>query len=420
MLQGYHLITITHRNAPLEAIGQFVPTADAVPALMGQLQSEFGWEESYCLTTCNRALFAFYTQQPVDDTALRQALVTHLQPTLSTEQTGICQKYFQVFHGGDAVRHIFEVASSMDSLVVGEREIVRQLRMAFAQCQQWGITGDHFRLLIAQAIEASKNVFNATGIGEKALSVVALAFQRMQEHGVRPTDRIALVGAGETNALMVKFLLKAGFDRVTVFNRTLEKAEELAQQFTHGAAHALDTLGQMPLDFDAMVVCTGAGTPIITTKNYAALLNGDTSTKVLVDLAVPRNIAPEVVAQYPVHHIEIEGLRELATEHLAHREQARQSAESIITERVAHFKHLWHDRQVERSLHPMIDEIKAVKTRTVEQVFAQQFGQLDSDAQALVLDMLEYMEKKCVAIPVKTIKEVAAKRATGTPVGNHS
>jgi glutamyl-tRNA reductase len=419
MLQGYHLITITHRNAPLEAIGQFVPTNETVPALMGYLQQRFGWDESYCLTTCNRALFAFYTQQPVDDAAVRQALVSCLQPALSDEQVNTCQKYFQSFHGGDAVRHIFEVASSMDSLVVGEREIVRQLRAAYAQCQQWGLTGDHFRLLVAQAIEVSKQVFTTTGIGEKALSVVALAYQKMMESGVRPQQRIALVGAGDTNALMAKFLVKGGFHNVSVCNRTLAKAEQIAQQFANGTAYAFDTFGTAPLGFDAMVVCTAAAEPIVTPEKYSVLVGNDSTTKVLVDLAVPRNIATEVVENNPVQLIEIEGLRELAAEHLAFRELERKNAEAIINERLVQFRNIWHDRQVERSLHPMIEEIKAVKARTVEQVFAQEFGQMDADTKQLVLDMLDYMEKKCVAIPVRTIKEVAAKRAAGAPVGNH-
>jgi glutamyl-tRNA reductase len=410
MLQGYHLITLTHRNAPLEAIGQLIPSTDALPGLLRSLKQHFNWEELYALTTCNRALFAFYTPDPVNDQELKETLMAMLNPALSPAKTAELGKMFHIFHGGDAVRHVFEVASAMDSLVVGEREIVRQLRAAYENCVEWGITGDHFRLLITQAIEVSKQVFNQTGIGEKALSVVALAFHSMRNKGLRNSDHVVLVGAGETNALLAKFLQKEGFSRVTVFNRTFEKAAQIAQTFEQGAAFPLDALPDFTQPFDAMVVCTGATTPILTPELYGHLIQDDRSQKIIVDLSVPNNVAREVTTAFPVHYVEIEGLRELAAEHLAFREKERQNAEKIISQRLAAYRDIWHERQVERSLRPMIDQIKAVKSRAVDEIFADRFAQLDDTAQALMLEMLEYMEKKCIAIPVKTMKEVAAKR----------
>lgn len=393
MLQGYHLITLTHKTAPLEAIGQLIPSSEQLPTRLHALKDAMDWEELFCLTTCNRAMFAFYCPQTPGDAALKSALIQYLNPHLSDEQGTELSKYMHVFHSGDAVRHIFEVASSMDSLVVGEREIIRQLRTAYEQCVQWDLTGDHFRLLISQAIEVSKQVFNETGIGEKALSVVALAYQAMKTKGLKPTDHILLVGAGATNELLTKFLVKDGYQHVTVFNRTLSKAEVLAAQFEHGLAFPLSHLEHYTAHFDAMVVCTGAVTPIIAPSIYQKMIGADTSTKILTDLSVPNNISGTVATGFPVHYIEIEDLRELATEHLAYRERARKSAEKIITERLIAFRSLWHERQVERSLRPMIEQIKSVKTRTVEMVFADQFAALDNTAQELVLEMLNYMEK---------------------------
>jgi glutamyl-tRNA reductase len=416
MLQGYHLITLTHRTASLDAIGQLIPAKEDLFDRLQVLKQHFGWEEIFCLNTCNRAMFAFYSHQELDTNTLKSDLVQVLNPLLSAVQTAHLTHQMHFYHGGDAVRHIFEVAASMDSLVVGEREIIRQLRQAYDQCNQWGLTGDHFRLLITQAIEVSKQVFTETGIGEKALSVVALAYQAMKNRGLQTHHHIVLVGAGATNELLAKFLAKDGFQHVTIFNRTLDKAQKIAAHFTKGKALHLNELPNIAVPFDALVVCTGAVQPIITKALYAAIIHDDPQTKILTDLSVPNNVAADVPTSFPTHFIEIEGLKSMAVEHLAHREQARQSATILITERVLAFKNLWHERQVERSLHPMIDQIKTVKARTIDLVFADRFAGLDQDAQALVLEMLDYMEKKCIAIPVKTMKDIAASRIKGKPI----
>lgn len=416
MLQGYHLITLTHRTASLDAIGQLIPAKEDLFDRLQALKYHFGWEEFFCLHTCNRVMFAFYSNQPQDANTIKSGLVQVLNPLLSAAQTAHLAHQLHLYNGGDAVRHIFEVAASMDSLVVGEREIIRQLRQAYDQCHQWGLTGDHFRLLIAQAIEVSKQVFTETGIGEKALSVVALAYQAMKNRGLKTHHHIVLVGAGATNELLAKFLAKDGFQQVTIFNRTLEKAQKIAAHFTQGKAAHLDELPHLAAPFDALVVCTAAVQPIITKALYAAIIHDDPQTKILTDLSVPNNVAADVLTSFPTHFIEIEGLKSMAVEHLAHREQARQSAEILVTERVLAFKNLWHERQVERSLHPMIDQIKTVKARTIDFVFADRFAGLDQDTQALVQEMLDYMEKKCIAIPVKTMKDIANSRIKGKPV----
>jgi glutamyl-tRNA reductase len=291
--------------------------------------------------------------------------------------------------------------------VVGEREIVRQLREAYDRCYEWQVTGDHIRLLMRFTIETAKEVYTQTGIGEKALSVVALAFDAMLKTGLQKDARILMVGAGVTNTLFAKFLTKYGFENVTVFNRTFAAAEILAERLGKGRAFPLDELAFYTEGFDALVVCTGATSAIISPELYHKLLAAESSTKVVVDLSVPHNIDKRIPLVFPVQYIEIEGLRAVSQDNLLFRERESIKAGGILQQRIYAFRELWHERQVERALSHIPEEVRAVKDRAIHEVFGKEFSRLDTEAQDLMLRMLEYMEKKCVAIPMKAAKAIA-------------
>lgn len=405
MLDGYHILTLTHRDAPLETLAHAIVPGENIALTLQHLKAEMGWEELLYLATCNRVTYVFYTQDIVNQDTAEQML-TELRPELSEILVQKTAAKMRLMQGSEAVMHLLEVASSMDSLVVGEREIIRQLRQAYDQSKLWNLTGDHLRLLLGFTIETAKEVYTHTGIGRRALSVVALAFGELIKTGLRPDARILMIGAGETNALFAKFLAKAKFTQVTVFNRSFEKARSLAQA-NGWRAFPLDELAYFSEGFDAMVVCTGATQAIVTPALYRALLAGQDVKKVVVDLSIPHNVARETVAEFPMQYIEIECLKETANENLAYREQERDRAAGLLQERILQFRERWHERQVERALAHIPDEVKAVKDRAIHEVFSKEFAQLDPAAQDLVHRMMGYMEKKCVAIPIKAAKAIA-------------
>jgi len=405
MLDGYHILTLTHRDAPLETLAHAIAPGENPAHALQNLKEQMGWEELLYLATCNRVTCVFYSQTPVNQYVAGQMLAT-LRPDLSEVLVQKTASKMRLLHGSDAVTHLLEVASSMDSLVVGEREIIRQLRQAYDQSREWNLTGDHLRLLLGFTIETAKEIYTHTGIGRRALSVVALAFGEMMKTGLRPEARILMVGAGETNALFAKFLAKAKFTNVTVFNRTFEKAQTLAQA-NGWRAFRLDELAYFSEGFDALVVCTGATQAIISPALYRDLLADENGKKVVVDLSIPHNVARETVEAFPMQYIEIESLKETANENLAYREQERDRAAGLIQNRILQFRERWHERQVERSMAHIPAEMKAVKDRAINEVFGKEFAQLDPAAQDLVQRMLGYMEKKCVAIPIKAAKAIA-------------
>ncbi|HRI61577.1 MAG TPA: glutamyl-tRNA reductase [Saprospiraceae bacterium] len=405
MLDGYYILTLTHRDAPLETIGQVVVPGDNTPEMLQALKARFGWDELLYLSTCNRVTFLIYSKQPLAGDLAAQVLET-LHPGMPSVNVKKIAARMRLLSGVEAVRHLFEVAGSLDSLVVGEREIIRQLREAYDRNHAWNLTGDHLRLLMRFTIETAKEIYSQTGIGETALSVVALAFAAMQKSVANPNARILLIGAGQTNGLYTRFLAKCGYHNVTVFNRTLEKAEAVADMLG-GRALPFDALEHYSEGFDALVVCTGATRAVVTPAIYRSLLAGETSRKTVVDLSVPNNVDKQILDIHPVQFIEIEDLKTIAGENLAYRERERVKAEAIIVQSIHAYRALWHERQVERSLAHIPDEVRAVKERAVNEVYAKDFARLDPAAQELVLQMLGYMEKKCVAIPMKAAKAIA-------------
>lgn len=405
MLQRYKILTVTHRHTSLKSIGEFVLKADEqrpVRERLYALRDAMGLEELFYLATCNRVMYLFTGDTPLDAHFVSD-FFAHVNPALEPE---FVASQVQVLSGEPAINHFFEVAASIDSLVIGERQILGQLREAYDQCLDWGLCADNLRLLFQQAVVAAKDVYANTRIGEKPISVVSLAIQKLLSLGL-PTDaRILLVGAGQTNGLAAKFLKKYEYSQVTVFNRTLSRAQQLAGLFEAGKAQSFDLLDEYQEGFDCIIVCTGALQPVITPQRYASLLAGEPGEgKIIIDLSIPHNVARETVDLYQPNYIEIEDLRSLAQENMAFREQEVQRAVHLLELHLEEFPLLYRQRQLERALSRVPAEIKEVKTKALNEVFRKEVDALDPATRDLMDRMLAYMEKKCIGIPMRAAKE---------------
>lgn len=406
MLETYKIITVTHKRINLKEIAQFVvqPSGEvSLPERLEALKEQFGIEELFYLPTCNRVLYLFTTAAPLTEQFAARFLLA-VNPNLSNRILDRIGDYAYLLEGMDALNHLYDVAGAIDSLVVGEHQILGQLREAYEQCREWGLTGDRLRLAVQNAILAAKAVYSNTRIGDKPVSIVSLAFQQLLRAHVPRDGRVLVVGAGQTNQLVGKFLSKYEFHNVHVFNRTPDRARDLAAALG-GVAHTIDELSTYQGGFDCLIVCTGAVDPIITPALYSQLLQGETERKVVIDLAIPHNVDQVVPEQFDVQYIEIEGLRLLAKENLAFREQEVKHARQLLNDYLQKFPALYKQRQLELALSSVPTQIKAVKDRTLNEVFRQEVDQLDEATRDLVQRMLAYMEKKCIGIPMKAARE---------------
>lgn len=403
MLDNYKILTITHRTTNLKEIGEFVVRHSDESELREQLhllKRDFNIEELVYLSTCNRLTFLFHTQQEIDKSFIINLFQT-INPMLDSER--ILEKVL-FYEGLPAIEHAYQLAASIDSLVVGEREILRQFREAYNNCQAWELTGDNLRLLARLVVEGAKQVYAQTRIGEKPVSIVSLAIQHLLKSNLKKDARILLVGAGQTNGLVSKFLVKYQYTNVTVFNRTLSKAEKLAK-YLKGTARRLVDLQQHEVGFDGMIVCTGATEAVITLENYRSLLRGETDEKLVIDLSIPNNVAKSVRDSFALDYIEIEDLRQAAKVNLAFREQEVTHAKALLKEHIMAFPGLYQQRQIERAMRHVPDQIKAIKSHAMNNVFRKEVEALDGDARELLERMMSYMEKRCIGIPMKAAKD---------------
>ena len=176
MLQHIHVLTLTHRHSKLKDIGELVSAFEGDGRLkerLAALRSGGKVDEICYLATCNRLLLLFTTQNTVDDDFRRGLL---------GDRSIQAVEDMRHLQGLKAVYHLFEVGSSIDSLVVGERQILGQFRKAYKQSRKWGLIGDDLRIVCDRVVLASKDVYNNTRIGEKAVSVVSLAMQQLRKH----------------------------------------------------------------------------------------------------------------------------------------------------------------------------------------------------------------------------------------------
>lgn len=407
MLDNYHIITLTHQTINVDQIGNFVvhyADKDGLRGKLTELKDKFELEELVYLSTCNRVSYIIYSDKAMDSEFL-PAFFKEVNPELKPAHLALVDKFVSLYHGHQAVNHLFELSSSVDSLVVGEREIFRQYREAYNQSVEWGLANDHLRLLDRYTVSTAKEVYANTKIGEKPLSIVALAIQKLQQLNHDINKRVILVGAGETNRLVGKFLKKLGYHNVAIFNRSLDNAKDLCELLDAQAYH-ISELTSYRKGFDILIVCTASTEAIISDEIYRNLIQREATRKIVVDLSVPHNVDDLVQEKYDMHYIGVEQLRTLAESNLEARKQEVGAAKVIIKNKLRTFQKVYQQRQIEKAFHQIPTEVEAVKNRAIESVYAKQIADLDEDAKALVMEMMNYMEKKCVGIPMRLAKEI--------------
>ncbi len=404
MLQGYKLFTVTHRTADINQIADFLidaPDDEVLAHKLKKIKSYFGIEELMYLNTCNRILFFMYKPEAIDINAFFFAVNDKLR-----HMTGSLNQSIEYYEDELAIHHLYEVASSVDSLVVGEREILRQLREAYHKCKsKFEITGDKLRIAMQMTVKSAKMVYGNTRIGEKPVSVVSLAVKKLLQASPKQDSRVVVIGAGQTNILMSNFLKKYEFVKeVSVFNRSLDKAQSLADRL-HGQGYTLDALSTFKGGFDIMIICTGSTEKFVDSALYTQLLQGESDQKIIVDLSVPSNINRGVLAENDINYIEIESLKKLAADNLAFRKTEISKVKEILAERVTEFKEIYRQREIERDISHIPVAIKAVKEKAINVVFKKQLDKVDPQTRDLIEEMMCYMEKKCIAVPIKKAKE---------------
>jgi glutamyl-tRNA reductase len=407
VLTHFHTIAFTHRNLDVSAIGKLHIEAENQQARFNPVKEQLHIDELLFLSTCNRVEFLLVGPQAASIDFLT-TFFTQLYPDFTQDTIDFYVANASVVSNIEAIDHILRVASSIDSLVIGEREIITQVRHAYDDAHKNGFSGDFIRLLIKHVIQTAKRVYTETKISMKPVSVVSIAYQRLQGMDVPSDARVLVVGAGVTNTAMCRFLKKHGMSSFVVFNRTLAKAQSLADELG-GTAYPLDQLTTYTGGFDILVTCTGAEETIITPEVYNFLLQGDTAPKITIDLALPNDIHADVHEQFPTRQISINVLQSISESHLQERSQEIEHVEAILAEAIESFNHLLKLRRIEIAMRPVPQMVKDIKATAFNDVFKAELENMDADSKELLEKIVGYMEKKYMSMPMKMAKEILIK-----------
>ncbi|MFI9006086.1 glutamyl-tRNA reductase [Actinosynnema sp. NPDC053489] len=317
------VLGVSHSSAPVEVLERLVLADGRLEDVVGGLRSADGFGAVYALSTCNRMEFYVETRDGGADAAdaVRRAVLD--RAGISAEDA---ESYFYLRRGEDAVSHLFSVASGLDSIVIGEDQILGQVKDALERSQRLAASGPLINKLVQAAIRVGKRVRSETDINRAGRSLATVGLSALEQVVGAMTGRSALViGAGAMGGVVVAALRRSGLARIDVANRTPEKAARLAAT-AGGQGHPLEDLPGLLAEVDLVVTCIGGSGVVLTADTAAEAVRRRAGAPLfLLDLAMPRNIAADVA--------DVEGISLVDLETLAGRDADDSALASVTSAR---------------------------------------------------------------------------------------
>ncbi len=411
-MKSLHIIAFTHNKIDLDDIGQFHIEDFHLKDRLNQLKSSLELDELMYLSTCNRVELVFVTKKHIDKLFLADFFKS-FNSKWDHAQINKAVDLAELFHGEKAAEHMFRVASSLDSLVIGEREIITQVRKAYDLCNEYNLTGDVIRLLTQRTIQVAKKIYTESDISKNPVSVVSLAYHQLIDKNIKKDSNFLIVGAGKTISTMLKFLSKHGYSNFTLYNRTKSNGEDLVNKIKiDSEVRDLATLEEHELKFDVIITCTGSSNYIFTKKLYSKILKEDLSKKLVIDLALPSDFDPEIIEKHNLDVIAIKNLKKVAKENLVKRSKEVNKCQLILNEKLEEFKEVYKERKLERAMSSVPNTMKNITSLAYSEVFAKELESLDQESREVLDKFVQYLEKKYISVPMKMAKEIMLKQNT--------
>ena len=329
------VVGLNYKTAPVEIREKLSFIEAELPKAMAALQDEKSILENVIVSTCNRTeIYAVVDQLHTGRYYIKQFLAKWFDLTI--EQF---ENHLFIREEDASLNHLFRVTAGIDSMVLGETQILGQVKKSFLQGQELGTTGTVFNHLFKQAVTFAKRAHSETAIGENAVSVSYAAVELAKKiFGSLQNKHVAILGAGKMGELAIQNLYGSGVGKVTVINRTFEKAKSLATKF-EGNAKSMNELQCSLLEADILISSTGATEYVIDyelMKYVSKMRKGD--PLFMVDIAVPRDLDPKIGDLPNVFLYDIDDLQGIVNANLAEREKAAQQITNMISTEVVEFK----------------------------------------------------------------------------------
>lgn len=408
------VLGLNHKTVSVEIREKFAMTAESIRNGLAHLRDIAGVAEAVVLSTCNRTEIYAVLSSEDGEASLRKLFLTL---SGNTEADGK-PEYFYYYEGTGCIRHLFEVVSGLDSMVIGESQILNQVKTAYTMALEEKATATILNTLFHRAITTGKRVRTETQISSNAVSV-SYAAVRMAEHVLGGLDgRTALIfGAGETAELTAKNLQGKGLSGLIVTNRHLDRAEELARRMG-GRAVPFDKAFEAADDADILISSTGATQYIIKPWDVRQLMMRRGNRPLMViDIAVPRDSDPEVGNIRGVTLINIDDLQQIVEENIRRREGEAERARIIIEEEIASVEERFTYLSTRPVMASLAYKAEHVRERALRKALAKIDGLTEDDIR--VLDhMSRVIVRKLLREPMIRLsaaagtKEESAEKAT--------
>ncbi|HEV2277570.1 MAG TPA: glutamyl-tRNA reductase [Acidobacteriaceae bacterium] len=391
---------LNHKTAPVELRERLAIAKDALPEATRALLRSPGVREAMILSTCNRV------ELVVSHNGTEPQLPRFLAEHFSLDRT-VLEPHLYQYQDEEAVRHMFRVAASLDSMVVGEAQILGQVKQSWTLAREIGAVKGPLDKLLQGAFSAAKRVRSETEIGSSSVSIASVAVDLARRiFGSLDGKKILVVGAGKMSELAARHLIEHGAASMMVANRTYDRALRLAEQFL-GQAIRWEDLHARAHEADIIITSTGASQHIFAMEQAQQMLHRRKNRPVfLIDIAVPRDIDPRINQLEGIFLYDIDDLQSVAASNLVDRGREAQRAEAIILEETERFR-----RRIRTiDIAPVIMEAQATveDLRQAElQRSARLLQSLSPEQQAAVEHLTRGLMNKFMHLPLQAMKGAA-------------
>ncbi|MCP4375220.1 MAG: glutamyl-tRNA reductase [bacterium] len=402
------IIGISHRTAPVEVRETCALTGDLAEQFLHAAHSENVFAEAMVLDTCNRTELYFVSDGTSDCMDNFLGHIANLKG-LSGE---VDKSLFYHHEAQDAVRHLFTVAAALDSQIVGEHQILGQLKDAYRLASRQRTVGFLLNRLMHRAFRVGKRTQSETQLGRGSVSVASAAVDLTAQIFSDMSDKtVLLVGAGQTAEAVARSMISAGVKRVVVANRTLSRAEELTRELDGALAEAieLDQIDRVIGDLDMVICSTGSPEPVLTCDALGDIISRRSKLLCIVDIAVPRDVDPKLGDLPNVFLHNLNDLDSVVARNITRRRQEIPLARAIVDFEVNKFVKWYDSLQVASTIGLLNRRFELIRQSEIKR-YGGKFS--DSDRQQLER-FTESLCKKILHRPITLLHELAQEASLG-------
>jgi len=397
----FQLIGVNHNTAPVEVRERLAIPESRLPEACKKLAEFPGIEEGMILSTCNRVEILANTKNGVG-ADLRAFLHDYFQLNSSD-----VDRHLYEYREQDAVRHVFRVASSLDSMVVGEPQILGQVKEAYATARAVGAVRAQLDQLVTRAFAVAKRVRTETAVGSSSVSIASVAVDLAKKiFGNLAGKQVFLVGAGKMSELAARHLMAPGCASIFVANRTYERAVSLAYKFKGQAIHFED-LHNTCDRADIVITSTGAPHAIFRREHGELFLSRRKNRPMFfIDIAVPRDVDPAMNKLDGVFVYDIDDLQQAVASHVADRRKEAERAEAIVTLEVERFQARIQTLDVVPTIVSLQDHLETIRQAEIDRVRGR-LGPMTPEQELAVEALTRGIVNKIMHTPISALKSAA-------------